>query len=676
MKDKLKKILCVLTAASVIAALAACGESSSVGSSDSSSASASETMNESETTRQSDSLNESEKTSESEPESTSESESESQSEPESGTESEKPMQELKIISPKGVVYPYIDIVKNYLESNKGVEEFYEKVGNAYAPVTIEWKNTYENVRSIKVEYSVSEDMSGAETTELEGYKTKLNLYNLLKGTKYYVRVTAVLAGGEEKSAVSSFETTDLGARFMKIDGIFNVRDLGGYTTASGERTLQNMFFRGGALSPESHGWYDYVKLSESGKKYMSEKLGIKTDFDLRSAPENLGLTVSTIPNANLEYYGVNGYLSAFTETAAYRKVFSALSDKSKYPVYLHCTGGADRTGTVSFLVNALLGVDERTLIQDYELTSFSIYELRNYNSTVYQFRQFVEKLKTYEGDTLRKKTENYMLSIGVTETEIYNIRAIMLGKPAKTSVTAQESFTSADESYKIILDDARGLTKVLIANEEVNYVLTGNAVTIAKENMPKGLTSGTIHGKLIINGEEYPFSFIYDGTKHLPAFPKGDGEKTLNSSSVRLTGETVIGYDGTIADLNVKSITPVGDGYGGTYFMIGSYGFHYRSGEFRVAIMKDGKISESNPRVTPGKYSAALFNAGIKFGMSVTIKDENTVTLKAFANDKLIFSYDMARVSGEIASDKAVYIVEIEPAHVGSLVISGVKEQA
>ena len=185
MKDKLKKILCVLTAASVIAALAACGESPSVGSSDSSSASASETVSESETTRQSDSLKE--------PEKTSESESESQSESESGTESEKPMQELKIISPEGVVYPYIDIVKNYLESDKGVEEFYEKVGNAYAPVTIEWKNTYENVRSVKVEYSVSEDMSGAETTELEGYKTKLNLYNLLKGTKYYVRVSGEIA---------------------------------------------------------------------------------------------------------------------------------------------------------------------------------------------------------------------------------------------------------------------------------------------------------------------------------------------------------------------------------------------------------------------------------------------------------------------------------------------------
>lgn len=208
MKDKLKKILCVLTAASVIAALAACGESPSVGSSDSSSASASETVSESETTRQSNSLNE--------PESTSESESESQSESESGTESENPMQELKIISPEGVVYPYIDIVKNYLESDKGVEEFYEKVGNAYAPVTIEWKNTYENVRSIKVEYSISEDMSGAETTELEGYKTKLNLYNLLKGTKYYVRVTGEIASDK---AVYTVEIEPAHVGSLVISGV-------------------------------------------------------------------------------------------------------------------------------------------------------------------------------------------------------------------------------------------------------------------------------------------------------------------------------------------------------------------------------------------------------------------------------------------------------------------------
>lgn len=489
MKNKLKKMLCVLTAASVIAALAACGGKSSDETSADTTVSVSDTVKESETAKVSASESTSENTS----------------------ESEKPAPELKITSPEGVVYPYIDIVKEYLESDKGVEEFYEKVGNAYSPVTIEWTNTYENVQSVKVEYSINEDMSGAEAIELEGYRTKLNLYNLLKGTEYYVRVTARLSDGEEKTAVSSFETTDLGARFMKIDGIFNVRDFGGYTTASGEKTLQNIFFRGGALSPEKNHWYDYVNLSDSGKKYMSETLGIKTDFDLRTAAENLGLTESPIPNANLEYYGVNGYLSAFTETEAYRKVFSALSDKSKYPVYIHCTGGADRTGTVCFIVNALLGVDEKALIQDYELTSFSIYELRNYNSTTYQFKDFVEKLKTYEGETLQEKTENYLLSIGVTETEIYNIKAIMLGKQTRTSVTAQESFTASDETYTITLGDASGLTKVLIEDEEVTYDLTDNVITVAKADLPEDLSDGTtVNGKLIINGEEYSFSFLYD----------------------------------------------------------------------------------------------------------------------------------------------------------------------
>ena len=585
MKDKLKKMLCVLTAASFIAALSSCGNNKSNSSSTDEPISASETVKESETGSPSQSESVSESVSESEPESNSESTSESTSE--SSSESEKPAPELKITSPEGVVYPYLDIVKNYLESDKGVEEFYEKVGNAYAPVAVEWKNTYENVQSVKVEYSVNEDMTDAEETELEGYKTKLNLYNLLKGTKYYVRVTAKLAGGEEKTALSSFETTDLGARFMKIDGIFNVRDLGGYKTASGETTLQNMFFRGGALSPESHGWYDYVRLSDSGKKYMSEKLGIKTDFDLRTASENLNLTASPIPGANLEYYGVGGYLSAFTETAAYRKVFSALSDKTKYPVYLHCTGGADRTGTISFIVNALLGVDERTLIQDYELTSFSIYELRNYNGTTYQFKDFFEKLKTYEGDTLQQKTENYLLSIGVTETEIYNIKAIMLGKETKTDTT---------EENKI----------------------------------------------------------------------------TLDSTSKRADGKTVIGYNGTIASVKIDSATD--DGNGGTYFMIGSYGVYFRGSLFRYAVLKNGAYGEykdsTNSRINLDEYPRASFNAGVKLGVSVKTKDDNTVTISIYINDKLLGEHDLPRIENEINGDEAKFSVEIT-SHVINLIING-----
>ena len=112
-------------------------------------------------------------------------------------------------------------------------------------------------------------------------------------------------------------------------------------------------------------------------------------------------------------------------------MFSTLADESRYPVYMHCTGGADRTGTVSFLINALCGVDEATLIKDYEITSFSVYGERNSKTTEYDFAKFLAQLKTYDGDILSEKTENYMKAIGVTDTEIYNIRAIMFGKAVK-----------------------------------------------------------------------------------------------------------------------------------------------------------------------------------------------------------------------------------------------------
>ena len=71
-------------------------------------------------------------------------------------------------------------------------------------------------------------------------------------------------------------------------------------------------------------------------------------------------------------------------------------------------------------------MSETELIQDYEFTTFSIFGERNYHGVVYDFKPFVDRLKTYPGNTLSEKTENYLLSIGVTKEEIDDIRQIML----------------------------------------------------------------------------------------------------------------------------------------------------------------------------------------------------------------------------------------------------------
>lgn len=297
--------------------------------------------------------------------------------------------------------------------------------------TVRWRNTYDGVSSCKVEYSESEDFADSVFEDVVVGDNECVLYNLKKATTYYLRVVIVADGEEKTSDPISFGVRDLGPRVMKIDGIHNVRDLGGYVTPEG-RTVQGIIYRGGALSPESY--YPNVGLTDAGKTYMKDTLKIKTDFDLRNAAQNNGLTTSPLTGATLEYYNADGYDTGIANKETYRKIFAALSDENRYPVYLHCTGGADRTGTVSFLLNALLGVSETDLVKDYEYTSFSIYGERNSKGgePAYRFAELVAAIKAYSGETLAEKTEKYLLSAGVTETQIYNIRAIMLGKDTKT----------------------------------------------------------------------------------------------------------------------------------------------------------------------------------------------------------------------------------------------------
>lgn len=506
---------------------------------------------------------------------------------------------IEIISPQGTVVPYSDAIKSYLSAGKGADVSDFAVREYNVPVKIEWKYDGEEAEGFKVEYSRKSDYSEAVVCETGAEERSVAVYNLYKDARYYLRVSARKAdGGAAEITETTFDTTDKGPRVLKINGIHNVRDLGGYKTSSGKTTVQGRFYRGGALSKCTDSAYDFVKLKEDGAAYMQNVLKIKTDVDLRSKNENLGLTESPIPGASLEYYGVNGYMSAYTEKAAYSNLFKALSDESRYPVYMHCTGGADRTGTVACIVNALCGVSETELIQDYEITSFTVYGERSYNSSVYSFKQFFEKLKTFSGETLADKAESYLLSIGVTETEIFNIKAIMFGEPTKIV----EQPEPAEQPEKI--------------------------------------------QALSFNGQKV----------------------TLNTASTIAHGETVIGYDGKIAELNIDEI--LDDGAGDTYFFVGSYGVRFRGGLFRLAKRNGDVFSEISPRVNAGEKDRLVVNAGVKFGISVTLKDSEKAVITLYIDDVKLVETEIMRVSDEILSDSATFLVAINTGHVTKAVFS------
>lgn len=403
---------------------------------------------------------------------------------------------LNITGPKGTVDIYSESVKAYLNKESGtVWDYYkygtEKDGDAsLAPVTITWTDSDDSqITKYVVEYATRADYSDAVkvTKDTNLSEKEIDVYNLYKAATYYVRITSYKGNTAAAQTEATFRTTGQGPRVMKIDSLYNVRDLGGYLTADGKRTLQGMIYRGCEMNGE-HG----LALSEAGNDYMSNVLGIKLDLDLRADDSE-----TPISSATKKFFPINGYEYAFTEKEYYRQIFAELADESNYPVYIHCWGGADRTGTVSYLINALLGVSEEELIQDYELTSWSIFSVRDVNSTTYNFSGFVSKLKEFEGATLAEKTENYMLSIGVTEAQIASIRKIMLGEEAdtkalKAAVENAEKLNKkeyTEESVKA-LETALTEAKAVLENKNASQTEVDNALILLNKAV-EGLVKKT-----------------------------------------------------------------------------------------------------------------------------------------------------------------------------------------
>ncbi|MBQ8407227.1 MAG: tyrosine-protein phosphatase [Clostridia bacterium] len=552
--------------------------------------------------------------------------------------------ELMITSPIGVQYPYVTEAKNYLEAIKAnVKDYFKFMNNPYAPIVVSWEYPSGMATAFSVEIATSPDFSGACVLNVAASNRSCEFYNLFKSTEYFVKVTAYWGEDIMDVAESSFSTTSLGPRVMKVDGIYNVRDLGGYSTNNGETTLQGLIYRGGSLTPADI--YD-SNLTEAGKTYMSEEMKIKTEIDLRSPTEAGNLDESSIPSASLIYIPIGSYGDAFSDSSvgkqAFRKLFSTLANENNYPIYYHCTGGADKTGTVSFLLNALLGVDEQILINDYEFTSFSIYHMRNTKEGDYapRFKEFRDKLEAFEGNTLQKKTENYLLSIGVTEDEIYNIRAIMTGRATRLTVFAPSTFTlNIDESFDIAISGNAQPSKLTVNDTEVEFNKTTNGISVDADKLAH-LTNGTHKGIVHFeNGEAVEFVFTYDvynvfGIDDYLDFDES-GCVVIDSSNPHITGSQVFGYGKTIC-INMKS-EMADDSHGGIYVLIGSYGFLLRGGEFRIAQMSaDGVIGEY-ARGTGFSFPQTAFNSGelVLYLTVEFIEDVPTLTVKVGTGDNL-----------------------------------------
>ena len=315
------------------------------------------------------------------------------------------------------------------------------------PVVFRWLCSATGA-TFKIVLSRYADMSEAVTYETD--ETFLEVINLMTHADYYWKIITTTAAGDIETDVMHFRTEDT-IRTITIDGVSNSRDLGGLQSSSGQIVKQGLVYRSGQLEG----------ITVKGKEQV-KALGIKTDLDLR----NEGLSQSPMgANINLiECQGVY-YVEAGTgisDPTCFDRVKSEIvpfADESNYPILFHCTAGRDRTGTLSFLLYALLGVNINDIYRDFELSvlsqagcSPSEEHLRNICNQIVNTYSYI--YNNYEGKSLAQKTENYLLTIGVTQNQIDSIRTIMLGG------TWQDNDDADDTNYNdIVLDALRPTTE-------------------------------------------------------------------------------------------------------------------------------------------------------------------------------------------------------------------------
>lgn len=470
---------------------------------------------------------------------------------------------LKEIPGAGNVKLVDDAVREYLSASDVSEQIAAlpqvKVSKdaGALPVKLAWNGNGSVKYTIYV--ADNENFDNATSYVVSGFTRELDIYNLLPSTTYYWKVAG---DRSDMSDTSVFKTEDLSVRLIYAEGTSNIRDLGGWN-ADDSFVNYGKIYRGNQLN--GYGNWGNNKLTENGLKTFKDDLKIKTEIDLRTQDKDDANQTVNFVDASLPYYKYTiGQHTDILEPSVWnalphdgntpvdstenkndarrlayatgnavrnenamrrslKGIFEVLADERNYPVYIHCNAGADRTGTVAFLINGLLGVSEADLIRDYELTSFSSVSGLRYRSEIKNgdfteigvmkndydnfvaFGALMNAIKNNygaEGGTLSYAIENFLTDyVGVSHEDIESLKRIMISDytPVETEyvVGDRQVVEAAKTANTLNLGDVEYSS---VESIYVNNVSLGNSL-----NSIDGSKFANIYGEreltVVVNSE-------------------------------------------------------------------------------------------------------------------------------------------------------------------------------
>ena len=258
---------------------------------------------------------------------------------------------------------------------------------------------------------ISEMPDFAEPMRVICHEKRAEVGNFIMGTRYFWRVNGCDAG--------EFYTEDAAPRWMEVGGMSNVRDMGAWRTLDGRRVKQGLIFRGSEMDT-------HHTVTPAGIKTLRDEMGIRTDLDLRG--EAVGRVTESPAGADVDYRLIP--CKAYDEFMAEEQksvcmaLFEVLADESAYPIYFHCWGGADRTGTLALMLESVLGLSDADMLKDYELTSLSVWGERSRNSEL--FRALMAELDKYDGGSIGEKAISFLRSCGIADDTFEKLKRNLL----------------------------------------------------------------------------------------------------------------------------------------------------------------------------------------------------------------------------------------------------------
>lgn len=370
-----------------------------------------------------------------------------------------------------------------------INQMPEKIAALSSKVAVEWHQCPEAVRNYLA--NVTYDPGDYSTSQIANYapadavaaNTK-PIGQTVGGTTYYNQepnTKTPFASGNKAGTLKPLDRL----RWIKSAYASNVRDLGGWA-CDGGTVRYGLLFRGG-------------EITAADRDVLVGACGVRHDLNLRGA-EEANRTASPL-GSDIWFTCPENYVwYSLANKADWKEILDCVITAVTHnePVYFHCSVGADRTGTVACILEAILGLSQSDIDKDYELTCFSTgtdtdANARRRNET--DWKNLIMAINGHSGASFRDKAVNFATSCGIPISRINAFRAAMsTGTPevltggTHTVTNTLTHVTTSNTAAQV--EDQGSYMATLTADED--YTIQSVTITMGGADISSCYANGVI----------------------------------------------------------------------------------------------------------------------------------------------------------------------------------------